>query len=226
MDALKAEIALKRKTLQDLPAADGRPTKYIRRGDLERLKEEQERKAKEEKEAREKEERDIKEAERLAKLAKGKVSNQHDQLLCQTHPCFGSRVLHVPSHGHHTQKAQEILRPLTLRPLPSSTYPMRRLSVVFAPRRNLYGCSESQTEIVDYGFVLSNSLRRRSTNATAVRTTSRKLSKTSKSAPKKRWPRRHVRRRAGKERTTESRSWTLNLSKRILTSFIPSSIMR
>lgn len=71
MDALKAEIALKRKSLQELPLGDGRPTKYMRRGDIERLKEEQERKAKEEKEAKKREER---EAEILAKLAKGKVS--------------------------------------------------------------------------------------------------------------------------------------------------------
>ena len=55
MDALKAEIALKRKTL-DVPVPDGaRPNKYMRRGDLERLKEEQERKEKEEREEKERE---------------------------------------------------------------------------------------------------------------------------------------------------------------------------
>ncbi|KAF5342551.1 hypothetical protein D9611_001742 [Ephemerocybe angulata] len=48
MDALKAEIASKRKVLED-PVAAARPTKYMKRGDLERLKEEQERKAREEK---------------------------------------------------------------------------------------------------------------------------------------------------------------------------------
>lgn len=48
MDALKAEIALKRKTVQD--DAGTRPSKYMRRGDLERLKEEEERRAREEKE--------------------------------------------------------------------------------------------------------------------------------------------------------------------------------
>lgn len=71
MDALKAEIAIKRKSLQELPTE--RPTKYMRRGDIERLKEEQERKAREEKEAKEREERERMEAERLARLAaKGK----------------------------------------------------------------------------------------------------------------------------------------------------------
>ena len=47
MDAIKAEIAVKRKALE-VPATDGaRPTKYLRRGEVERLKEEQERKERE-----------------------------------------------------------------------------------------------------------------------------------------------------------------------------------
>ena len=56
MDALKAEIASKRKALQDEPSTSRR-TKYMRRGDVERRKEEEELKAKEAKErqAREKE---------------------------------------------------------------------------------------------------------------------------------------------------------------------------
>lgn len=49
MDALKAEISIKRKAIQEDPVLNGRPTKYMRRGELERLKEEQERKAREEK---------------------------------------------------------------------------------------------------------------------------------------------------------------------------------
>ncbi|KAH9925540.1 Prp18 domain-containing protein [Fomitopsis serialis] len=56
MDALKAEIAVKRKALQEDPVLAQRPTKYMRRGDLERLKEERARKEREEKEAREKKE--------------------------------------------------------------------------------------------------------------------------------------------------------------------------
>ncbi|KAL1949790.1 hypothetical protein VTO73DRAFT_8671 [Trametes versicolor] len=64
MDALKAEIAVKRKALA-VPASEGaRPTKYMRRGDLERLKEEQEKKEREEKEARLREEREREERER------------------------------------------------------------------------------------------------------------------------------------------------------------------
>ena len=45
MDALKAEIASKRKTLDN---ASQRPKKYMRRGDIEKMKEEEERKAREE----------------------------------------------------------------------------------------------------------------------------------------------------------------------------------
>ncbi|KAG2071774.1 Prp18-domain-containing protein [Suillus decipiens] len=58
MDALKAEIALKRKAVQN--DTEKRPSKYVRRGELERLKEEEERQAREEKE---------KEKERAAKQA-------------------------------------------------------------------------------------------------------------------------------------------------------------
>ncbi|KAA1467417.1 Prp18-domain-containing protein [Dentipellis sp. KUC8613] len=45
MDALKAEIASKRKALGE---GSSRPSKYVRRGELERMKEEEERKAREE----------------------------------------------------------------------------------------------------------------------------------------------------------------------------------
>ncbi|KAF8150558.1 Prp18 domain-containing protein [Crassisporium funariophilum] len=44
MDALKAEIATKRKVIQDDPV---RPSKYMRRGDIDRLREEHEQKARE-----------------------------------------------------------------------------------------------------------------------------------------------------------------------------------
>jgi pre-mRNA-splicing factor 18 len=45
MDALKAEIASKRKALDN---GTSRPNKYMRRGDIERMKEEEEQKAREE----------------------------------------------------------------------------------------------------------------------------------------------------------------------------------
>jgi len=51
MDALKAEIASKRKAVEADSIA--RPTKYMRRGELERLREEQEQKARGDKKAEE-----------------------------------------------------------------------------------------------------------------------------------------------------------------------------
>ena len=72
MDAFMAEINLKRKAMTDVPAAT-RPTKYMRKGDLERLKEEQEQKEREQKEALKREELERKqkqEAEKAAKRAK------------------------------------------------------------------------------------------------------------------------------------------------------------
>lgn len=56
MDALKAEIASKRKILQDEPLAE-RPTKYMRRGDIERLRQKQEQNAQETREREEAERR-------------------------------------------------------------------------------------------------------------------------------------------------------------------------
>lgn len=67
MDSLKALVAEKRKAIQD---DSTRPTKYMRRGELERMKEEQEAKAREEKrlaEEAKKREEEAKEAERAAK---------------------------------------------------------------------------------------------------------------------------------------------------------------
>lgn len=71
MDALKAEIAVKRKAVEG--DRSSRPTKYLRRGELERLKEEEERKAREEKErvAREEAQR---QAEMSSMRRKEKVS--------------------------------------------------------------------------------------------------------------------------------------------------------
>lgn len=65
MDALKAEIASKRKALDEVPA---RPNKYMRRGDLERLQKEEERKARE-KQAAERERLEKEKAEQASASA-------------------------------------------------------------------------------------------------------------------------------------------------------------
>jgi pre-mRNA-splicing factor 18 len=50
MDGLFAEIAKKRKEVESL-SSDTRPNKYMRKGDLQRMQEQQEQRAREEKEA-------------------------------------------------------------------------------------------------------------------------------------------------------------------------------
>lgn len=84
MDALKAEIASKRKALQDDPAASARPNKYMRRGDIEKLKEEQELKERQEKEQKENEERErFAEAAAAKRAAKMKVCLWWYTVICQ-----------------------------------------------------------------------------------------------------------------------------------------------
>jgi len=56
MDGLLAEVAAKRKTID---SDSSRPRKYMRRGDIERLQEEEARKAKEEKQRGEQEAQDL-----------------------------------------------------------------------------------------------------------------------------------------------------------------------
>ncbi|KAH9848410.1 pre-mRNA splicing factor [Lenzites betulinus] len=98
MDALKAEIAVKRKALEPEGA---RPTKYMRRGELERLREEQENKEKEEKETKAREEREREEREReerrRQKVAAGvKQANAARTSTHSPHP-EGSGANHSPA---------------------------------------------------------------------------------------------------------------------------------
>ncbi|KAG9224788.1 hypothetical protein PTI98_010040 [Pleurotus ostreatus] len=74
MDALKAEIATKRKALTEDPILASRPTKYMRRGEIEKMKEEQERKAREEKEQAERTAREAAQEKKAAQdLAKSQT---------------------------------------------------------------------------------------------------------------------------------------------------------
>ncbi|TFK28210.1 Prp18-domain-containing protein [Coprinopsis marcescibilis] len=75
MDALKAEIASKRKQIDD-PVAQ-RPNKYMRRGDIERLKQEQEQRALEENRQKEDAQRKVVEASLAAKAASTSTALPH-----------------------------------------------------------------------------------------------------------------------------------------------------
>ena len=68
LDILKSEIAVKRKAIAEDPVLSGRPNKYMRKGELERLKLEQEQKEREEKEKSKKEQADALELAVKAKV--------------------------------------------------------------------------------------------------------------------------------------------------------------
>ncbi|GLB40592.1 putative prp18 domain containing protein [Lyophyllum shimeji] len=70
MEALKAELNAKRKALQEDPLLASRPTKYMRRGEIERLKEEAKAKELKEREEAAAREQEAKEAKALARKDK------------------------------------------------------------------------------------------------------------------------------------------------------------
>lgn len=65
MNALLSEINNKRKDLQD-PVGSSRANKYMRKGDIEKAREEEERKKKAEEERKKREAREAKEKERVS----------------------------------------------------------------------------------------------------------------------------------------------------------------
>ncbi|KAK1218827.1 hypothetical protein PQX77_018443 [Marasmius sp. AFHP31] len=73
MDGLLAEVAAKRKAIESDPVP--RQTKYMRRGDIERLREEQEKKAKEEKEAQKLKEKEAAESVKKLKAPSRSATN-------------------------------------------------------------------------------------------------------------------------------------------------------
>ena len=83
LDILKAEIAVKRKALTDDSTASVRPNKYMRKGELERLKLEQEQKEREEKERKEREQEEAAQA-----AAKAKVWHSQIAFLWLSELCF------------------------------------------------------------------------------------------------------------------------------------------
>lgn len=176
MDALKAEIAAKRKNLED-PGVAARPTKYMRRGDLERLKEEEERKVQEEKRKKEEEEAKLrKEAatERL-RLATLKVSMHSVRSVGMRLNRGWSRSPYqsrLPEHLLLGQKTQEAV--LSSRKSLNSTFQTRKPFDDFVPKANPSDCSQSLTRTGVYVYVPSSSSKRRTTNVWAVRMISRR----------------------------------------------------
>jgi hypothetical protein len=133
MDALKAEIASKRKAVEE--SSLSRPTKYMRRGELERLREEQEQKA-----------RDIKKADEITRQTVAfKEQSNSDAVslffitLAYLVLIFGLEKSHPPVlHGRQNRRNQRN---------PHSIYPTRRRYVGFVPEVNPFDFLESPTRI-------------------------------------------------------------------------------
>lgn len=157
MDALKAEIVTKRKAIQD--DVQG-PSKYLRRGDVERLRVEREQKAREE-------------AERptppqVSDNVRPSPSNQPlstgaNRLDPPVPPC----LTQLPNPQHQI-------------PNPRITYPTKRLSADLGSKVNPSGSLANQTANVDSAFAPWNLLRNVTRNAKAVRTISKRPLKMSK----------------------------------------------
>ncbi|KAI0048978.1 Prp18-domain-containing protein [Auriscalpium vulgare] len=135
MDALKAEIAVKRKALDDGPV---RQQKYVRRGDLERLKEEEERKARDEAK-RLKEEKERKEGDERAATAAAKKAAARSSTSVNASPQPGSsRPSHSPAPEAEAASVQGILNisnEETIRRLRAKGQPIRLFGEADKDRR-------------------------------------------------------------------------------------------
>jgi pre-mRNA-splicing factor 18 len=120
MDALKAVVAEKRKAISEDNGSSQRPTKYMRRGEIERLKEEA--KAREENERREREE-----AARLEAEAKKAVAAKPTIVSSVKHPSRLSQCLILKVRGEQEPSDSITNSPLpsgSNSPLPDSTFNM------------------------------------------------------------------------------------------------------
>ncbi|KIK80971.1 hypothetical protein PAXRUDRAFT_28016 [Paxillus rubicundulus Ve08.2h10] len=131
MDALKAEIAFKRKTA----GADinSRPTKYMRRGEIERMKQEEEQRAKGEKE-RIVQEETRKEAEAAAENAKHPLSQNGEQAVSYFTPVVPV-VESRDSNSPIPESSFNISNEETIRRLRAKAQPIRLFSESDRDRR-------------------------------------------------------------------------------------------
>lgn len=134
MDALKAEIARKRKAAED--AATERPVKYMKKGDLERIEREKEATKRAELDAKKEEERSLK---------------------AQTVLISRIPMYYVQLTPSRPPKSLQLLEPPRLeiaqrqRPLANLTSRPTRLYVVYVQRASPSDCSARQTRTDDYG---------------------------------------------------------------------------
>jgi hypothetical protein len=140
MDELKADIARKRKAREE--AAAGRPMKYMKKGDLERIEQEKEAATRAELEAKRDEERHLK----------------TQSVLRSRIPMCNVRL--TPSRPLKSLQRLEPPRLETVqrqKPPASLTSRMTRLYVVYVQRVSPLDCSARQTKTDDYDYEHWNS---------------------------------------------------------------------
>jgi len=183
MDALKAEIASKRKALDNAP----RPTKYMRKGDIERMKEEEERQTREEAQRKAKEA----EAQKAAQPKVRSIPPLQKYSLKDVETSLELRILKaVVLHLWPPRYPASL--PLRLRrvvhrearlpqmPVLPSTSQMKRPSAVCVPKANPSGCSANPIRIGVFACARWSSSRKKDTSGWAGRMISGRRWRTSR----------------------------------------------
>jgi len=131
MDLLKAEIASKRKAVE---ADSVRPNKYMRRGELERLREEQEQKARVDKKAEEESRQPVVAKERIntTRVSFSTYSRMYNPDIRMENSHL-SLLLERPNPRNHQS--------------PHSTFPTKKRFVGSVLEVSLFDCLESPTRI-------------------------------------------------------------------------------
>lgn len=147
MDALKAEISLKRKTIQE--KSTDRPSKYVRRGELNK-------------------------SSKVRNLHihtfQYQLTSSHSQHLQPHHPL----PQHQPQSSTKSLQKALLQSPTQSSPNPPSTSPTMTPSVDYVPKASLSASSVNRTETADCGCAHWSSLRREATTSRPARTTSRR----------------------------------------------------
>ena len=151
LDFLKNEISNKRKKTEDI---SGPSKKYLRRGELEKLKEERERQERE----KQKTEQQEKERSEAAERERAKVCTRYLLSIFVLTYYLENRPKHlVLRHVHQHRILQPRPEIQSLPPLKQdSIYPTKKLFGDYAKRDNQSVCLVKRIVSADYGYALSN----------------------------------------------------------------------
>lgn len=140
MEALKAELAKKRKAAEE--ASSSRPTKYMKRGDLERMKQEEEAALKADSKTKQDE-------ELRAKTAK--VIQRSIWSISILTPTLNRLASTIPQRLHHQLRIRRLLNQCH-----SLMSRMTKQSEDYERKDNLLDCSARRTRIGDCDYALWN----------------------------------------------------------------------